>query len=58
MTVSALRRMWTENRIPEDWYKGIIVPIYKMGVRKQCGNYKGIMLLCQTFKNGGKQNDK
>jgi hypothetical protein len=34
----------------EDWFKGIIVPIYKKGDRKQCGNYKGITKLCQTFK--------
>jgi hypothetical protein len=36
--------------MPEDCYKGIIVPIYKKGDRKQCGNYRGIMLLRQTFK--------
>jgi hypothetical protein len=45
-----LRRIWTENNIPEDWYKGIIIPIYKKGGRKQCGNYRGTTLLCQTFK--------
>jgi hypothetical protein len=26
-----LRIIWTENKIPEDWYKGIIIPIYKKG---------------------------
>jgi hypothetical protein len=45
-----LRRIWTENNIPEDWCKGIIVLMYKKGDRKQCGNYRGIMLLCQTSK--------
>jgi hypothetical protein len=40
-----LRRIWTENIIPEDWYKGIIIPIYKTEDKKQCGNYGGIMLL-------------
>jgi hypothetical protein len=30
-----LRRIWTEGRIPENWYKGIIIPIYKGGDRKQ-----------------------
>jgi hypothetical protein len=44
-----LRKVWIEKRIPEDWYKGIIVPNYK-GDRKQHGNYRGITLLCQTFK--------
>jgi hypothetical protein len=45
-----LRRIWAENRIPEDRYKGIIIPVHKKGDRKQCGNYGGIVLLCQTFK--------
>jgi hypothetical protein len=45
-----LRIIWTENKIPEDWYKEIIIPIYEKGDRKQCGNYRGITLLCQTFK--------
>jgi hypothetical protein len=45
-----LRKIWTENRIPEDWYKGIIVLIYKKGDRKQCGKFRGITLFCQTFK--------
>jgi hypothetical protein len=26
-----LRKLWVENRIPEDRYKGIIVPVYKKG---------------------------
>jgi intergrase/recombinase len=44
------RRIWTENKTPEDWYKGVIMPIYKKGDRKQCENYRGIMLLCESFK--------
>jgi hypothetical protein len=45
-----LRKISVENRIPEDWYKGIIVSIYKKGDRKQCDNYRGITLLWQTLK--------
>jgi hypothetical protein len=45
-----LRQIYIENRIPEDWYKGIIALIYKKGDRKQCRNYRKITLLCQTFK--------
>jgi hypothetical protein len=33
-----LRRIWTENKIPEDWYIGIVIPIYKKGDRKRCGS--------------------
>jgi hypothetical protein len=57
-----MREILIENRIPEDWCKGIIVPVYKKGDRKQCVNYKGITLLCQTLRIYGrilvsKQND-
>jgi hypothetical protein len=45
-----LRKVWVESRIPEDWNKGITVPVYKKRDSKQCGNYRGITLLCQTFK--------
>jgi hypothetical protein len=38
-----LRRIWTKNRIHEDWYKGIIIPINKKGDRKQHGTYRRIM---------------
>jgi hypothetical protein len=45
-----LRKIWIEKRILEDWYKEIIVPVYKKGDRKQCGNHRRIELLCQIFK--------
>jgi hypothetical protein len=41
----------TENRIPEDWYKGIIMPIYKKGDRKQHGNYRGNHIDVSNIKN-------
>jgi hypothetical protein len=37
-----MRKIWTENKIPGEWHKGIIVPIYKKGDRKLCSNYRGI----------------
>jgi hypothetical protein len=46
-----MTKMWLENKIPGDWYKGIIVPIYKKGDKKKiCNNYREITLLSQTFK--------
>jgi hypothetical protein len=45
-----MRKIWLENKIPGDWYKGIIVPVHKKGDRKLCNNYSGITLLSQTFK--------
>jgi hypothetical protein len=45
-----MRKIWIEDRIPEDWNKGITVLICKKGDRKQCGNCRGLTLWCQTFR--------
>jgi hypothetical protein len=42
--------VWKQKRIPEDWRKGIIVPIFKKGDRKACNNYRGVTLMCQCAK--------
>ena len=40
-----------EGRIPEDWRKSWIVPIYKgKGDSLECGSYRGIKLLDHTMK--------
>ncbi len=37
---------WEQSKVPEDWRKAIIVPLYKgRGNRKECINYRGIGLL-------------
>ena len=39
------------GRMPEEWRKSILVPIYKgKGDVLSCSNYRGIKLLCHTFK--------
>jgi len=39
-------RAWEQGNIPEDWWKGIILPFYKgKGSRHDCHNYRGITLL-------------
>ena len=43
--------VWTSDDIPEDWYKGIILRLYKgMGSKTECGNYGGITLLSVPSK--------
>ena len=38
-------QIWETEEIPKDWKDGIIVPVFKKGRRKDCGNYRGISLL-------------
>ncbi len=37
---------WEQIKVPEDWRKAIIVPLYKGKVnREECNNYRGISLI-------------
>lgn len=45
-----IKKAWAEERIPEDWNIGVIIPIYKKGDKKNCGNYRGITLLSTVLK--------
>ena len=37
--------IWEHEQMPQDWKDANIVPIFKKGSRKECGNYRGISLL-------------
>ena len=45
-----LNAVWKENKIPADWSKGIIIPLFKKGNRRKCNNYRGITLLSHGLK--------
>ena len=38
-------RVWSEEGIPKDWKKSLVVPLHKKGTRTVCDNYRGISLL-------------
>ena len=42
--------MWKEERVPIDWARGIIVPIFKEGEKENVDNYRGITLLSVVGK--------
>ena len=37
--------IWEENKIHEDWAKGLIVKLHKKGDLGNCDNWRGITLL-------------
>ena len=39
-----------EGRVPEDWRKANVVPIYKTGDRGKTKNYRSVSLICQLCK--------
>jgi hypothetical protein len=45
-----IKRIWQEERMPQQWRNTIIYPIPKIGDRKNCDNYRGILLLDVTYK--------
>lgn len=45
-----LRKIWNGERIPEDWRKDVICPIYKRGDKGAVKSYRGVTLMDTTYK--------
>ena len=45
MLYSLLGKIWQEEVVPADWKMGHLIKFPKKGDRRDCGNYRGIMLL-------------
>ena len=43
-------KVWSDEKLPADWVKGIIVPFPKKGDKTHCSNYRGITLRSTTSK--------
>ena len=45
------QKAWTEIKVPEDWQRAVVVPIWtKKGSKNDCSAYRGISLLSNTGK--------
>ena len=45
-----ITRVWDEEKVPDEWLMGLMIPIFKKGVRVECKNYRGICLLNTSYK--------
>jgi hypothetical protein len=45
-----LRLIWIQRKVPEEWLRAIIIPLFKKGARNKCENWRGISLLCIACK--------
>jgi hypothetical protein len=45
-----INSIWNKEELPEQWKESIIVPIYNMGYKTDCSNYRCILLLSTTYK--------
>jgi sorting nexin-29 len=45
-----IRKIWRDEKMPDDWKVGLIVPLIKKGDKMKCENCRGIRLLNITYK--------
>jgi len=45
-----IHKIWRDEKMPDEWKVGLIVPLFKKGDKMKCENYRGIMLLNVAHK--------
>jgi hypothetical protein len=43
-------KIWRDEKMPDDWKIGFIVPLFKKGDKMKCENYREITLLNVAYK--------
>jgi len=43
-------RIWSEEQVPEEWKKGLLIKLPKQGDLSHCKKWRGIMLLNMASK--------
>jgi sorting nexin-29 len=43
-------KIWRDEKMPDDWKIGLIVPLFKKGDKMKCENYQGATLLNVAYK--------
>jgi sorting nexin-29 len=43
-------KIWRDEKMPDDWKIGLIIPLFEKGDKMKCENYRGITLLNVTCK--------
>ena len=43
-------KVWQEEKLPDAWQMGLLIPIHKKGSRMECENFRGICLLSTSYK--------
>jgi hypothetical protein len=47
---AVIQQAWTRETLPKSWTEGVLCPLYKLGDKLDCKNYRGICLLNVTYK--------
>ena len=51
MAENLFNKIWLTKKMPNEWKKSTLVPLYKnKGDIQSCFNYRGIKLMCHTMK--------
>jgi hypothetical protein len=45
-----IKLIWNKEELPHQWKESILLPIHKKGDKTDCGNYRGISLLPNSYK--------